>query len=116
MPRHPASASVAMLRCMMAHARSYTPTPHVHVGATFKELVNAAYLDRTDLSAHGFYATPGITGFGGNRPFNYFVFGAAVAEVELDCLTGEGVVTVRVLLHKVLRPYRTATSWTLLRF
>lgn len=22
-------------------------------------------------------------------PFNYFVFGAAVAEVELDCLTGD---------------------------
>ena len=30
--------------------------------ATFKELVNAAYLDRVDLSAHGFYATPDITG------------------------------------------------------
>lgn len=27
--------------------------------------------------------------FGGNRPFNYFTFGAAVAEVELDCLTGD---------------------------
>ena len=31
-------------------------------GATFKEIVNAAYLDRCDLSAHGFYATPDITG------------------------------------------------------
>lgn len=28
-------------------------------------------------------------GFGGARPFNYFVFGAAVSEVELDVLTGD---------------------------
>lgn len=28
-------------------------------------------------------------GFGGPRPFNYFVFGAAVSEVELDTLTGD---------------------------
>lgn len=30
-------------------------------------------------------------GYGGKRPFNYFVFGAAVSEVELDVLTGAGV-------------------------
>lgn len=30
--------------------------------ASFKDLVNAAYLDRVDLSAHGFYAVPDITG------------------------------------------------------
>lgn len=28
------------------------------------------------------------TGFGGKRPFNYFTFGAALTEVELDTLTG----------------------------
>jgi xanthine dehydrogenase/oxidase len=28
-------------------------------------------------------------GFGGARPFNYFVFGTAVSEVELDTLTGD---------------------------
>ena len=32
-------------------------------------------MDRVDLSAHGFYATPDVTGFGGNRPFNYFTYG-----------------------------------------
>ncbi len=48
---------------------------------TWKEAVNAAYLDRVDLSAHGFYITPDVTGFGGSRPFNYFCFGAAVSEV-----------------------------------
>jgi xanthine dehydrogenase molybdopterin-binding subunit B len=43
-------------------------------GYSWKEVVNAAYMDRVDLSAHGFYVTPDITGFGGNRPFNYFCF------------------------------------------
>lgn len=31
-------------------------------GATFAEIVKAAHLDRVDLSAHGFYVTPDITG------------------------------------------------------
>jgi xanthine dehydrogenase/oxidase len=31
-------------------------------GASFQQIVNSAYLDRCDLSAHGFYATPDITG------------------------------------------------------
>ncbi len=54
--------------------------------------MQAAWFDRTDLSAHGFYKTPDITGWNGQkwqtRPFNYFTFGAAVSEVELDTLTG----------------------------
>ncbi|KAF8057662.1 XDH1 [Scenedesmus sp. PABB004] len=58
-------------------------------GWSFAQLATAAYVDRVDLSAHGFYATPDVTGFGGPRPFNYFVFGAAVSEVELDTLTGD---------------------------
>ncbi|MEW5297568.1 MAG: hypothetical protein WDW36_000770 [Sanguina aurantia] len=55
----------------------------------FKAVVNAAYMERVDLCAHGFYKTPDVTGFGGNRPFNYFCYGAAVSEVELDTLTGD---------------------------
>ena len=58
-------------------------------GKTFKEVVNAAYLDRVDLSAHGFYKTPDVEGFGSCRPFNYFCFGASVSEVEIDRLTGD---------------------------
>ncbi|KAK9866817.1 hypothetical protein WJX84_005780, partial [Apatococcus fuscideae] len=57
-------------------------------GASFAELAKAAYLQRVDLSAHGFYITPDITGFGGVRPFNYFTYGACCAEVELDALNG----------------------------
>mmetsp|Transcript_57580 Transcript_57580/g.134925 ORF Transcript_57580/g.134925 Transcript_57580/m.134925 type:complete len:1389 (-) Transcript_57580:19-4185(-) len=61
----------------------------------FKSAVNAAYMDRCDLSAHGFYATPGI-GYDWSlpedqrgKPFNYFTFGAACSEVEIDVLTGD---------------------------
>jgi xanthine dehydrogenase/oxidase len=59
---------------------------------TFKEIVNKAYLQRVDLSARGFYATPGIgynweTGEG--NLFNYFTYGVAVSEVEVDTLTGQ---------------------------
>ena len=48
----------------------------------------AAHLDRVDLSAHGFYATPDIGGFGTEKPFAYFTYGAACTEVEVDVLTG----------------------------
>jgi xanthine dehydrogenase/oxidase len=55
-------------------------------------LAQACYLERVDLSAHGFYATPDI-GFDWTTckgsPFNYFTYGAAFAEVEIDTLTGD---------------------------
>ena len=37
-------------------------------GATFREAINAAYLDRVDLSAHGFYTTPDVTGVTSKPP------------------------------------------------
>lgn len=59
--------------------------------ASFKEIVQEAYRQRIDLTARGFYATPDI-GFdwktGQGRLFNYFTFGVAVSEVEVDVLTG----------------------------
>ena len=70
-------------------------------GAVWKEVVNAAYFDRIDLSAHGFFATgglewdwgkPGPAGGPGTpegTPFNYFCYGAALCEVELDTLSGD---------------------------
>ncbi|CAD7700908.1 unnamed protein product [Ostreobium quekettii] len=57
--------------------------------APFVEIVKKAYADRVDLSAHGFFITPDVTGWGGKRPFNYFCYGAACSEVELDVLTGD---------------------------
>ncbi|MCD7466866.1 xylitol dehydrogenase [Datura stramonium] len=56
------------------------------------QLVSACYLERIDLSAHGFFITPDI-GFdwksGKGNPFRYFTYGAAFSEVEIDTLTGD---------------------------
>lgn len=56
------------------------------------QVVLAGYLQRIDLSAHGFYITPDI-GFewdiGKGKPFAYYTFGAAYAETEIDTLTGD---------------------------
>jgi len=58
----------------------------------FAELVQKAYLARVQLWSDGFYATPGLSWdratMNGN-PFGYFAYGAAVAEVIVDTLTGE---------------------------
>jgi xanthine dehydrogenase large subunit len=58
----------------------------------FAELVQKAYLARVQLWSDGFYATPGLhwdqKTMNGN-PFSYFAYGAAVAEVVVDTLTGE---------------------------
>jgi xanthine dehydrogenase large subunit len=58
----------------------------------FADLAKLARMQRVSLSSTGFYATPKVhfdpvsqTG----RPFYYFAYGAAVAEVEVDRLTGE---------------------------
>ena len=70
----------------------------------FARLARLAYLARTPLSATGFYATPKIhydpktlTG----RPFYYFAYGAAVAEVAIDTLTGEHRLLGVDILHDV---------------
>ena len=73
--------------------------------ADWKTLVHAAYFERVDLSAHGFYVIPGDRcGFDWNKqcennaerghPFNYYTQGVGCAEVEIDCLTGD---------HRVIR-------------
>ncbi|KKZ68000.1 xanthine dehydrogenase [[Emmonsia] crescens] len=60
--------------------------------ATMKQLVNAAYLDRVNLSANGFYKTPDIGyTWGENKGlmFYYFTQGVTAAEVQIDTLTGD---------------------------
>ena len=69
---------------------------------SFAELVKAAYLGRVQLSATGFFRTPGIhydreTARG--RPFRYFAYGAAVSEVAIDSLTGEYKLLRADILH-----------------
>jgi xanthine dehydrogenase/oxidase len=68
--------------------------------ATMAELAHAAYFDRVNLSANGFYKTPAI-GYTWNVEidkqtpefpgpmFYYFTQGVALAEVEIDTLTGD---------------------------
>lgn len=60
--------------------------------ATMKQLAHAAYFDRVNLSANGFYKTPDIGYVWGpntSQMFFYFTQGVAAAEVEIDCLTGD---------------------------
>ncbi len=57
----------------------------------FLDVVRQAYLSQVSLFATGYYRTPNLhfdakTGKG--RPFHYFAYGAAVAEVEVDGFTG----------------------------
>ena len=60
--------------------------------APLKELAHAAYFDRVNLSANGFYKTPDIGYVWGpntGQMFYYFTQGVAAAEVEIDTLTGD---------------------------
>lgn len=60
--------------------------------ATMKELAHAAYFDRVNLSANGFYKTPDIGYVWGpnkGQMFYYFTQGVTAAEVEIDTLTGD---------------------------
>jgi xanthine dehydrogenase large subunit len=59
---------------------------------SFAEVAKLTHRARAQLSATGYYATPkihydAVTHRG--RPFYYFAYGAAVAEIEIDTLTGE---------------------------
>jgi xanthine dehydrogenase large subunit len=59
---------------------------------SFGELARLCWLGRVSLSAAGYYKTPKIHWDGAamrGRPFFYFSFGAALAEVAIDTLTGE---------------------------
>ncbi|KAK4189852.1 molybdopterin binding aldehyde oxidase/xanthine dehydrogenase [Podospora australis] len=59
--------------------------------ATMKDLAHAAYFDRVNLSAQGFYKTPEIGytwGANTGKMFFYFTQGVTAAEVEIDTLTG----------------------------
>jgi len=73
-------------------------------GIAFAELVAKAYLERLQLWSDGFYTTPGLhwdrVKLQG-RPFYYYAYGAAVAEVLVDTLSGESRVLRADVLHDV---------------
>lgn len=63
--------------------------PENHV--PFAKVCSQAYHDRVSLAATGYYKTPGIEwnwATSSGRPFHYFAYGAAVAEVEVDGFNG----------------------------
>lgn len=68
------------------------------------EVAKQAYVGRIQMSHAGFYATPGITwdrDSVSGRPFFYFAFGGACAEVTIDTMTGEMTVDRVHILHDV---------------
>ncbi len=77
----------------------------------FETVIARAYAARVHLSAAGFYATPKIhwnRAEGRGRPFYYFAYGAACAEVSVDTLTGEYTVERVDALHDVGRSLNPA--------
>ena len=77
----------------------------------FNTLVAQAYAARVQLWSDGFYATPGLHW---NRetlkgkPFYYFAYGAACAEVVVDTLSGEHKLLRADVLHDVGRSLNPA--------
>ncbi len=81
------------------------------VTLTFAEAARKAHIGRISLSSTGFYATPDIEydrALHKGRPFYYFAYGAAVAEVVVDTLTGEHKVLAVDILHDVGRSLNPA--------
>lgn len=80
---------------------------HVTVGnisLPFPEVAKKCYIGRVGLSATGYYRTPDISwdrASASGRPFFYFAYGAALAEVIVDTLTGENKVLAVDILHDV---------------
>lgn len=71
---------------------------------TLAEIAKQAHMARIQMSHAGFYATPGITwdrDSATGRPFYYFAFGGACAEVTIDTMTGEMTVDRVDILHDV---------------
>ncbi|PVE98396.1 xanthine dehydrogenase molybdopterin binding subunit [Microbacterium sp. TPD7012] len=71
---------------------------------TFAEVANAAYLQRVQLFAAGYYRTEGLhwnPEIMQGSPFKYFSYGAAATEVEVDEFTGLYSVRRVDIIHDV---------------
>ena len=78
--------------CEQLNARLAPYRQKLGPDATMKELAHAAYFDRVNLSANGFYRTPDIGYVWGpneGQMFYYFTQGVTASEVEIDTLTGD---------------------------
>jgi len=85
--------------------------------AQMKTIVHAAYLDRVNLAANGFWKMPRIGYEWGNYDvetvksmYYYWTQGVACTEVELDVLTGDHTVLRTDILIGTVRPSLQASS------
>ncbi len=90
--------------CEQVLARLVPVRQRLGAAATWDEVVHAAYHDRIQLWAAGFYKTEGLswdaTTMRG-EPFKYFAYGVAAAEVEVDGFTGGYQVRRVDIVHDV---------------
>ncbi|XP_068632356.1 xanthine dehydrogenase isoform X2 [Battus philenor] len=88
---------MAVLEACQKLMKRLQPYKEKNPNGKWEDWVSKAYVDRVSLSATGFHATPDIGyDFKSNtgKPFNYFTYGVACTEVEIDCLSGD---------HQVIR-------------
>src|SRR5260370_32445518 len=88
----------------LVHAQGSNAEP-----VPFCDVCDAAYRQRIALFAQGYYRTPEIHYDAATlrgRPFYYYVYGAAVSEVELDGFTGDS----RLLRADILEDAGTSVS------
>jgi len=85
--------------CDQLNARLAPYREKLGPNAKLKEIAHAAYIDRVNLAANGFWKMPkvgynwGDTNWETVKPmYYYWTQGAAVSEVELDLLTGDHTV------------------------
>jgi xanthine dehydrogenase/oxidase len=82
--------------------------------APMSKIAHAAYFDRVNLSAQGFYKTPDIGyvwGENTGQMFFYFTQGVTVAEVEIDTLTGDWTCLRADILMDVGRSINPAVDY-----
>ncbi len=119
LPNMPATAasSGTDLCANAAHIAATTLRDRIQASAGFDAAkdwaanANTAYLARVALTEVGYYTTPDIgydfASFKGS-PFQYYAYGAAVAEVLIDTLTGETSVQAIDVLQDVGRSINPA--------
>jgi xanthine dehydrogenase large subunit len=119
LPNMPATAasSGTDLCANAAHIAATTLRDRIQASAGFDAAkdwaanANMAYLARVALTEVGYYTTPDIgydfASFQGS-PFQYYAYGAAVAEVLIDTLTGETSVQAIDVLQDVGRSINPA--------
>jgi len=102
-----------ILKCNSAAVRFSDGQVHAEGAAaetvSFRAVCEAAYRQRVALFAQGYYRTPEIHYDAATlrgRPFYYYVYGAAVSEVELDGFTGDS----RLLRVDILEDAGTSLS------